>query len=393
MDARSFWSSGWTILLATVVRVGGFPMPMATADVFSMSSGQSGMEFVPVGNAGNAPDTQYSTPGYGAVDRFYQIGKSEATAGQYTAFLNAVAGIDTYGLYNTNMWSGSYSCQIQRSGGGTKANPYTYSVAGDWANRPVNYVSWGDAARFVNWLTNGQPTGAQDSSTTEDGSYALNGATTDDTLLAVTRKASARYVIPSEDEWYKAGYHDPSKPGGVAYWEFPTRSSMAPSNILSATGTNNANYYDSYGTGSGGYTIGAQYYRTEVGSFVGSSSPYGTYDQGGNVWEWNEAVVFGAYRGLRGGSFFDDGSYLQAAARSYNTPTNVDYGVGFRVVALFPRGDLNGDWHVDAADLLILAGSWGRSAGEPGFVTACDLNDDSRVNVVDLLILADNWGT
>ena len=75
---------------------------------------------------------------------------------------------DTYGLYNTSMWSSDYGCKIEQSGidGG-----YTYAVATDWANRPVNFVSWGDAARFANWLTNNQPTTSiQDLSTTEDGS-------------------------------------------------------------------------------------------------------------------------------------------------------------------------------------------------------------------------------
>ena len=32
-------------------------------------------------------------------------------------------------------------------------------------------------------------------------------------------------------------------------------------------------------------------YTTVVGEFQNSDSPYGTFDQGGNVWEWNEAVV------------------------------------------------------------------------------------------------------
>ena len=45
------------------------------------------VDMVAVGNAGNSPDTT----GYGEVDYSYQIGKYEITAGQYAAFLNAVA--------------------------------------------------------------------------------------------------------------------------------------------------------------------------------------------------------------------------------------------------------------------------------------------------------------
>ena len=40
-----------------------------------------------------------------------------------------------------------------------------------------------------------------------------------------------------------------------------------------------------------------------MGAYTGSASPYGTYDQGGNVAEWNEEIVSGSNRGLRGGSW------------------------------------------------------------------------------------------
>ena len=74
---------------------------VSKADVFNMGDGLTSLEFVTVGNPGNAADST----GYGAVDHVYQIGKFEVTAGQYTEFLNAVAATDTYGLYSTLMWS------------------------------------------------------------------------------------------------------------------------------------------------------------------------------------------------------------------------------------------------------------------------------------------------
>ena len=49
------------------------------------------IDTVPVGNVANATDTT----GYGSVPYMYDIGKYEVTAGQYTAFLNAVAKTDT----------------------------------------------------------------------------------------------------------------------------------------------------------------------------------------------------------------------------------------------------------------------------------------------------------
>ena len=55
---------------------------------------------VPVGDVGNANDPATGNI-YGSVNYPYRIGTYEVTAGQYTAFLNAVAATDTYGLYDT----------------------------------------------------------------------------------------------------------------------------------------------------------------------------------------------------------------------------------------------------------------------------------------------------
>ncbi len=296
------------------------------------------IQTVTVGNPGNVDDTHGD--GYGGVDYEYRIGTFEVTAGQYRDFLNAVdpAGSNPYGLYNSAMDSDSYGCQITWNGssydfsGGTVEAPG--STAADWANRPVHRVSWGDAARFCNWLHNGQPTGqltgdpTQDAGLTEDGSYYLNGATSDALLLAIVREPDATWVIPSEDEWYKAAYHYNNGVTGN-YFDYPTSTDSVPSNDwIDPDPGNNANFSDS------GYSIGSPYYRTVVGDFENSESPYDTFDQGGNVGEWNEAII-GSYRGVRGGNFFLDHYDLHAEARNYNVPTS-EGGVGFRVAEVEP---------------------------------------------------------
>ena len=288
------------------------------------------VDMVTVGNAGNLADTT----GYGAVNYAYQIGKYEVTAAQYTAFLNAVAtSADPYGLYNASMGT-SDGCMIQQ----TYSNgSFSYNVAADYVNRPVNYVSWGDAARFCNWLSHGQPnSGAEELGTTEDGSYRLNGATTESELLGVTRKDGATYVIPSENEWYKAAYYDPNKNGvgKAGYWRFPTMHDVAPDNVYPSSGTNSANCCSS----NGAYVLNGPPYTTPVGSFYNSKSAYGTLDQGGNVWEWNEAVIYVApplplfTHGLRGGSFY---YWPGATASTYRTTAGYAAGdsddAGFRV--------------------------------------------------------------
>jgi hypothetical protein len=215
-----------------------------------------------------------------------------------------------------------YGCNINRSG---SDGNYMYSVTADWANRPVNYVSYWDAARFCNWLHNGQGNGD-----TETGAYTLNGYNGTGGR-GIVRNRVAKWFLPSENEWYKAAYYDPRKPDGAGYYRFPTKSDSRPDNALSATGTNNANYYH------GDYTIGKPYYRTEVGAFKNSPSPYGTFDQGGNVCEWDEHIGYEltgyASRGFRGGAFGNFSSFLLASTRDPETvyPTYEHHLRGFRV--------------------------------------------------------------
>lgn len=301
----------------------------AQADVFNLDAGLTNLEMVTVGDPGNAADNRYASPGYGSVGYTYNIGKYEVTAAQYCDFLNHKAQRDTYDLYNTamadtrdNIWG----CNIQRSG---SRGSYTYSVAADWANKPVNYVSYWDACRFVNWLCNGQGNGD-----TETGAYTLRGQTGYDGR-SIKRNPGWSWAVTSEDEWYKAAYY---KGGGTdaGYWDYPTQSNTDPSNLLdNPTGSSNsATYLDT------SYTIGSPYYRTDVGAHENSNSAYGTFDQGGNVYEWNESIVRQdvtyASRCLRGGSFERNASCLQASARIDSVPAD-SYRIGFRVVQAVPE--------------------------------------------------------
>lgn len=326
--SRKTWRGVWGLALVAGVLLAGARLASASIVI----------DTVPVGNPGNAADTADGdifapgTQNYGAVGYAYNIGKYEVTAGQYTAFLNAVAATDTYALYSTNQALTTFGSGIARSG---SSGSYTYTVDANFVNRPVNYVSFGDAMRFANWLHNGQPTGAQNASTTEDGAYFVNGATSNAALLAVTRKTGWQWAVTSEDEWYKAAYHDPVNAGADAggttdYWLYPTQSDTAPGQDMADVSGNNANYYTSPFT----YPIDSPRYTTLVGEFQSSDSQYGTFDQGGNVWEWNEAIIWsGSDRGLRGGSFSLDGCdcYLQSGSRDYGYPTFESLYIGFRV--------------------------------------------------------------
>ncbi len=301
---------------------------------------------VPVGDAGNANDPATGNV-YGGVAYNYRIGTTEVTVGQYTDFLNAVAAADTYALYNPSMATDLNIAGISRSGA---SGNYSYSVIGS-ANHPVTYVSWGDAARFSNWLQNGQPTGAEGPGTTETGAYSLNGATSSTALNAITRNSGATWFIPSESEWYKAAYYQPAAQGGDAdnYWLYPTGTNSTPYSDQSPgsgapTPSNTGNFYanDSLANGyNNGYAVtgstsysSTQDYLTDAGAYSSSSSFYGTYDQGGNVWEWNEALISGSSRGERGGSFSFTSYYLQSSTRYNGNPAGEGISFGFRVATV-----------------------------------------------------------
>jgi sulfatase modifying factor 1 len=182
------------------------------------------IDTVLIGNPGNANDPATGNL-YGGVAFTYNIGKYDVTVGQYAAFLNAVAGTDPYGLYNPEMASDLYIAGIAQS----VRSPHKYSVIGS-PNHPITYVSWGDAARFANWLSNGQPTGAEGPGTTETGAYTLNGALSTAALAATTQNAGAKWFIPSESEWYKAAFYDPA---AGHYWSYATGTNTTPTSAPS----------------------------------------------------------------------------------------------------------------------------------------------------------------
>jgi len=252
------------------------------------------MVYVPIGDAGNTADPLTGSL-YGAVDHAYNIGKYEVTNAQYVDFLNAKGASNSFGIYNIHMLS------ITQTG---SAGGYTYSVNSSYANNPVVSVTWFDAARFCNWLGNGQGSGD-----TEAGAYTLiSGQTTG----IVTVNPGAQVYIPSENEWYKAAYYN----------------GAAGTYSLYPDGRNDINHAD------------ANYYPNVPGLVNvnrGTASSYGTYGQGGNAWEWNDAVVSGTRRGRRGGSWNYiplTGMGLASTARLTEDPS-VEYNdIGFRVASV-----------------------------------------------------------
>jgi formylglycine-generating enzyme required for sulfatase activity len=282
-------------------------------------AGTVNIDLVPVGDVMNIAD---SATGVGSVSYPFSIGKYDVTVSQYASFLNSVAAAaDPYALFNSNMSTDLPTVGITRTS--TSAG-FSYAVKGN-GNVPVFDVTWASAARFCNWLANSQPTGPEGPGTTETGSYALNGSTGSAALMAVTRSSTATWVLPTDNEWYKAAYY---AGGGTnaGYWIYPTQSNAQPSNVLSATGTNNANYATT-----SNFTDPINF-LTPVGAFASSPSHYGTFDMGGDVWQWEETLVFGGpYREIRGGSYADGVGPMTSFEFSGGPMETPGVSVGFRV--------------------------------------------------------------
>ena len=248
---------------------------------------------VAVGN----PENKADHTGFGAVAYEYRIGKTEVTNAEFCAFLNAAAKSDPHQLYDGRMESTEHG-GIARSG---SDGSYSYSVKDGMGKKPVNFVTWETAIRYANWLSNGQGSGD-----TEKGTYTIEGGDVklpDHASLATGK--GLKWALPTENEWSKAAYYDPQKSG---YWTYATKSDSEPQVNINTNAPSDA----------GGF----------------ADSAYGTHDQNGNMWEWNEHRANGKV-GLRGGSFHlnDNAGYLRAGTR-YDVLSAKWPNYGFRVVAL-----------------------------------------------------------
>ena len=291
---------------------------------FSVAAHAEPIQWVTVGDPGNAADTAPS--GYGAVATSFQIMKYEFTNQQYADFLNAAAKTDTYSLYNANMGTNAVG-GITRSG---QEGSYSYAVKQYMVNKPVNYVSWLDAARVANWYQNG----ATSLSNTETGAYTLNGAM----LGGAAVNPGATFYVPKEDQWYKAAFYKGGN-NNAGYWNFGTQRDTTPTAVTAdSTGTgaaglsstaNSANYLSRAAWGGGAYGNG-----TTVGT-NGGPGAYDTFDMSGNISEW----VSGASghpddARLRGGAFWEyDNYYVSSEYSQGRAASDEDISSGFRLVS------------------------------------------------------------
>ena len=200
----------------------------------------------------------------------------------------------------------------------------TFTITTGREDHPMVAVSWFGAVAYANWRSvqhRRQP--CYDLSTWEC-NFEANG-----------------YRLPTEAEWEYAargGEHDPYYPYP---WGVAVEASMAncretgdPYEFEGFPQTTPVGYYD------GG----------QVPPGVDMANGYGLYDVAGNVWEWcndwydpeyyssspydnPRGPAGGAYRILRGGSWYGGWAALRCACRGGDGPNSCIYRNGFRIVA------------------------------------------------------------
>ena len=297
------------------------------------------MDWVTVGNAGNAADP---TTGFGAVDYEYRIGTYEVTNAQYAAFLNAVDPMASNSLF---LYSGAMAGNfggIEVQAGNAAGSRFVAQAGRE--NNPVSLVSWFSVARMANWMTNGQPSGGGG---TESGVYTFDGL---NSISGITRDLNNpnQVFIPTEDEWYKAAYHDASAGTAGDYFLYANGSDSVPISDQPGDNRAGANYFNDDGIANGfndGFAVsGSPSFSsstnpfTDVGAYSDAASPYGAFDMNGNMFEWTEAPIgpTGLFRALRGGSWDSTEFFLQSSNRLIFEEFFLSNDFGFRLASPIP---------------------------------------------------------
>ena len=273
---------------------------------FGYGANQFNMEFVTIGNPGNAADTTGNPNPAGSVGYTYSVGKYEVSEQMISK-------------YNSEFGN---------------ANSLVITHLNQGPNKPATSITWNEAARFINWLN----TSTGGFAAYKFGSLGVNDAPilwTDSDKLDYDssnpyRSKRTQFVLPSYNEWYKAAYFNPSN---STYYDFQNGSNTAPVAVASGTMDNTAVYGQTQIQGA-----------ADVDK-AGGLSPYGVMGLGGNVWEWEESSFdlqndSGTKdRALSGGYWYGDSSLLTSTTRvNGGGPFFSDGRIGFRVAMVTPSG-------------------------------------------------------
>ena len=272
-----------------------------TTDTFGSGANTFSLQFNTVGNPGNAAQS--------ASNRSHNFSDGDGRGSvPYTYRMS------TYAISQNNITTA------------TAAGMTNVTAGAHTGDRPAADITWYEAAAYVNWLNTSQGhQAAYDLNFTTSWSMTL-WSSADAWQLGgenLYRHKDAYYFLPSDNEWYKAAYYDPTT---TNYYLYATGSDTAPTAVSSGTAAGSAVYNGQPGP-------------ADV-DLSGDLSPYGTMGQSGNVWEWAESAWEGTNnisseaRAIRGGFWSNPESALRSSTPSANLPTDELVTIGFRVASV-----------------------------------------------------------
>jgi len=327
-------ASGGNVITVKTVRVTDPGNPPAAIVPFTDAVYQS---------CDDAPSGSTDCQAVGGVEYRYGIGELEVTVQQWVDFLNTAdpTGDDPHNLYDATESSAAWPKYGQIDESSKARDGRHYSVAyPEWADKPYGFANFLRAARFTNSLYNGRlldkNVASADgfdyvtyrvrlSSQSGRGMYDLKR----NKRTGATRAHAKGFVVPSQDEWIKSAYYDPTGGGTYSYWKYPTNAGVfgdgtatAPTSAVLDPSTGDvtnagtqplANFHASatpaptwcpgevqpqsdcssvnpFGLDPTAY---AELYQGSLGT-VGqaeTTSPWGTLDQGGNAVEWTDTIT------------------------------------------------------------------------------------------------------
>jgi formylglycine-generating enzyme required for sulfatase activity len=278
----------------------------ARGDTFGNGGNTFTIDFVTIGNAGNANDAagptytddggQYASP-RGGVGYTFRMAVVEVPQDWIT---KATA------LGMQNVTAGAFS-----------------------GMQPAANMTWFETAAFANWLNVSAGYQPAYNLTFNDGWTMNLWSSSEAWQLGGEnryRHKDAHYFLPSENEWYKAAYH---KNDGVTanYWDYATASNDEPTAVVSGKAEGSAVY--------GNVSFGPAAVDDN-----GGLSAYGTRGQGGNVREWTETASSGfnldpfSLRPARGGGWNSPIDGLQSAYKIDFSPSDSFNFIGFRIASI-----------------------------------------------------------
>lgn len=290
-------------------------------------------DFVTIGAPGNPAFDGFDPNGFvrgrGSVPYEYRMAREEISTSQWLEFFNTFAAREGGPRVNPPLiWGATIDTGYSGPGVRWMLTPGFEDLA---ARVPIVGIDWRDAARYCNWLENDK---SSDLSAIQNGAYDTStfGERPDGSITdQVAHNPSARYWIPTFDEWMKAAHFDSNRfgPDQGGYWLYDNSSDTAP--IPGDPGV---------GETSGGWPGvpgGPTPHDIPLGAYPLTQTPWGLLDMTGGSSEWTESMYLDRWRRVEGaGVGYASSTELDSIMRFFTMQPNDRSRATLRIASAVP---------------------------------------------------------